>query len=320
MSTTYTKKNVADLTRAEWLEERRTGIGGSDAAAVLGLNPWRSPLAVYMDKTAGRGDVAEDDMPEALWWGTEQESLVAKRFSQLTGEKVINDQSMYRSAEYPWALANIDRRVVGKHVGLECKTTEVYNKTDFDDDEIPPTYYWQCQHYMAVLGWQSWYLAVKVGNGKAFHIFMISRDEAAIARLMAAEKELWRRIQAHEPPLPTGSEADCELVRELTGTARAADDEPMDLRAMDDDLTMLAMLKRQSKDTDTKIKAIEQRVKLAMGDMPRAESTSYTINYRNQEKSSLDSKRLLAEHPEMDAYKKTTSYRVLTIKENKKNG
>ena len=166
MSTTYTKKNVADLTRAEWLEERRTGIGGSDAAAVLGLNPWRSPLAVYMDKTAGRGDVAEDDMPEALWWGTEQESLVAKRFSQLTGEKVINDQNMYRSAEYPWALANIDRRVVGKHVGLECKTTEVYNKTDFDDDEIPPTYYWQCQHYMAVLGWQSWYLAVKVGMAR----------------------------------------------------------------------------------------------------------------------------------------------------------
>ena len=42
--------NVSNLSRAEWLEERRKGIGGSDAAAVAGLNPWRSAAAVYLDK------------------------------------------------------------------------------------------------------------------------------------------------------------------------------------------------------------------------------------------------------------------------------
>ena len=85
--------NVKDLTREEWLIERRKGIGGSDAAAVAGLNPWKSAAAVFFEKTS---EIPPEtgEMSERLRIGHDLEDYVARRFAEETGKKVRRNNFM----------------------------------------------------------------------------------------------------------------------------------------------------------------------------------------------------------------------------------
>lgn len=99
--------------RAAWLEGRRTGIGGSDVAAVLGLNPWKTPLDVWNDKLG----LSEDKgMTEPAYWGTVLEDTVAKEFQLRTGKKVQKVSHQFADPETPWAIANIDRAIINPEI------------------------------------------------------------------------------------------------------------------------------------------------------------------------------------------------------------
>ena len=149
--------NTKDMERQEWLEWRRKGIGGSDAAAILGLNPYCSPFDVYLDKIGAKEEQPDN---EAMRQGRDFEDYVAMRFTEATGKKVRRRNAVLQHPEYPFILGNIDRLVVGEHAGLECKTTSVLNKAKFNQGEFPDTYYVQCMHYMPVTGlrkvWPYW--------------------------------------------------------------------------------------------------------------------------------------------------------------------
>ena len=110
---------TAGMAREEWLRLRKNGIGGSDAGAVCGLNPYSSPMNVYRDKTT---DETDDTDSESMRQGRDLEDYVAQRFTEATGLKVRRSNKMYRSVEYPFMLADVDRLVVGEDAGLECKT------------------------------------------------------------------------------------------------------------------------------------------------------------------------------------------------------
>lgn len=114
----------ADAPREEWLAVRNTGIGGSDAGVILGLNKWKSPITLWAEKT-GRAEPEDLSGNEAVYWGTKQEPLVAERFYEETGKKVKRRGTL-RSRPYPWMLANVDRWVVGEKAGLEIKTTNAF--------------------------------------------------------------------------------------------------------------------------------------------------------------------------------------------------
>ena len=191
------------LGRDVWLGIRRQGIGGSDAAAILGLNPYSSAFSVYMDKLGLAPEIPET---EAMWLGTQLEPIIADRFEQETGMTVQRRNAVYQHPDHPWMLANIDRWIVGRKAGLEIKTTSMLNRTRFDDGEVPPYYYVQCMHYMAVTGADEWYLAVAVLN-RSFHIFHVERNEAEIQSLIEAEDHFWNeRVLKQVPPAPDGSE------------------------------------------------------------------------------------------------------------------
>ena len=145
----YEKIPTADMTDTEWLTLRKTGIGGSDAGAVCGLNPYSSPVKVFYDKTDS--EIKELDS-EAVRQGHDLEDYVAQRFMQATGLKVRRSNYMYRSTEYPFMIADVDRLVDGEDAGLECKTASAYNADKWKDSEIPLHYVMQCYHYMAVTG------------------------------------------------------------------------------------------------------------------------------------------------------------------------
>ncbi len=119
MTKTYIKEAIP-VTHDEWLKQRSKGLGGSDAGAVMGLNPYKSAYSL---------------------WAEKQENKKIKRSSYC-----------YQSKEFPFMRANVDRLIIGENAALECKTANPFKDGDYSNDIIPPTYYCQCLHYMAVCG------------------------------------------------------------------------------------------------------------------------------------------------------------------------
>lgn len=196
-----------ELSREEWLAFRRQGIGGSDAAAVLGISPFRTGVDLYYDKL---GQSVEDD--EQNWvakeMGTVLEDLVARIFAKKTGLKVSPMPVMFQHGEHPWMLADVDRLVTmpdGSTAILECKTTN-YNardKWEYDGKPIVPLYYEaQGRHYMAVMDLDRVYFCCLYGNSEDDVIIRsIDRDLNYEAELIALEENFWtNHVQAKAPP------------------------------------------------------------------------------------------------------------------------
>lgn len=292
------------IERGEWLKLRQNGIGGSDAAAILGLNPYKSPLAVYADK---RGLTESAPDTEAMRQGRDFEAYVAGRFEEETGKRVRRCNQILQHADHDWMLANVDRLLIGERAGLECKCVGIGNKTDFDACVVPPVYYWQCMHYLAVTGMDRWYLAIlPLGRWVAPYIFEIERDEGHISGLIAREEEFWsENVLAGIPPLPIGSESDDELLHLVSEQHGIY--ETISINDMDEDLDLMAALKVDRDALDAKISAIEQRIKIRMGDAQRAAGARWRVDWKNVESNRLDTKRMRAEIPKICAKYQTAN-------------
>ena len=307
--------DTRNMSREEWLESRRNGIGGSDASAILGVNPYSSPLKVYMDKI-GKG--VEEEENEAMRQGTDLEPYVADRFvefmaKQGTPKKVRKCNRILRHPEYPWMLANIDREVLKENAGLECKTTSPFSKFRFDEGEINPHYYWQCIHYMAVTGAERWYVSIVV-LGKSHHVFCIERDEDAIQTLIEAEREFWEEhVAPRVPPLPTGSEADGEALNALYPAAEEIE-ATMALDGLEDMLNLRAMKVAQRDALQTEIDGMDQQIKAVMGTFEKGVSESWTVRWTNTSSRRLDTKALKAKYPKIaEECMKVTAGRRFTV-------
>lgn len=307
--------DTREMTHEEWLESRRNGIGGSDASAILGVNPYSSPLRVYMDKI-GKGIEAETN--EAMRQGTDLEQYVAERFvdfmaEQGTPKKVRKCNKILRHPDYPWMLANIDREVLKENAGLECKTTSPFSKFRFDEGEINPHYYWQCIHYMAVTGAEKWYVSIVV-LGKSHHVFCIERDEDAIRTLIEAEREFWEdHVVPRVPPLPTGNEADDEALNALYPSAEETGG-AVSLDNLDDLLNLRGMKVAQRDALQIEIDEMDQQIKAAMGSFERGISENWSVRWTNTESRRLDTKALKAAMPDVaERFTKVTAGRRFTV-------
>ncbi len=301
-----------DMAQEEWLELRRKGIGGSDAAAILGLDRYRSPFEVYAEKL---GLKAEEPDNEAMRQGRDFEDYVASRFCEDTGKKVRRRNAILQHPDYPWILANIDRWVVGENAGLECKTTSILNRTKFTQGEYPPNYYTQCMHYMAVTGAEKWYLAVLVLN-RGFHVFTIERDEAEIAALIQAEKHFWEEhVLKQIPPTPDGSESTSEVIKQLFPEARER--ETVALFGYEDKVQAYLELDAQVKSLEVQRDAIKQELQLALSDAEIGQAQGYIVEWKNQTRQTLDTKKLRAEQADIyqQYLKPAQTVRVFKIKE-----
>ena len=283
-----------DMSREEWLELRKKGIGGSDAAAIVGLDRYRSPFDVYAEKIGLKPEQPDN---EAMRQGRDLEQYVAERFMEATGKKVRRRNAVLQHPEHHWMLANIDRWVVGENAGLECKTTSVLNRAKFSQGEFPPNYYVQCMHYMAVTGAERWYLAVLVLN-KAFHVFTIERDEAEINALIEAEKDFWENhVLKQIPPAPDGSEATSEVIKHLFPEARER--EEVALYGHEEKIQQYLELDARVKELTQERDAIKQELQLALADAEIGRAQGYIVEWKNQVRQSLDTKKLKSEHAEI---------------------
>ena len=304
--------NTLDMQRDEWLELRKRGIGGSDSAAIVGLDRYRSPFDVYADKLGLRPEIPDN---EAMRQGRDLEQYVAERFMEATGKKVRRRNAVLQHPEHHWMLANIDRWVVGENAGFEAKTTSVLNRTKFAQGEYPPNYYVQCMHYMAVTGADRWYLAVLVLN-KAFYVFTIERDEAEIQALIDAEKDFWENhVLKQIPPAPDGTESTSELIKQLFPEARER--EEIALYGHEDKIQQYLELDAQVKELTQKRDALKQELQLAMSDAEIGRAQGYIVEWKNQVRQTLDTARLKKEQAEIYAnyLKPAQTVRVFKIKE-----
>lgn len=182
--------STKDLARDDWLEVRRTGIGSSDAATAVGLNPYQSQLELWLHKT-GKADllpaVDPNDDTSPMFWGTLLEPIVAAHYTKRTGNKVRRVNAVLQHPKHPWMLANVDREVVGSSEVqiLECKTAGIHGARLWKDG-VPEYVQLQVMHQLAVTGYKAADVAVLIG-GQELRIFRIERDEALIARLIEME-------------------------------------------------------------------------------------------------------------------------------------
>ncbi|MBQ2486745.1 MAG: YqaJ viral recombinase family protein, partial [Ruminococcus sp.] len=188
-----TKICTSDMTHEAWLAKRRESIGGSDAGALLGLNKYKSPYALWAEKT---GKVVPEDISdkEAVRLGHDLEDYVAKRFAEATGKKVRRENHFIFNDLYPFAHALPDRMIVGESAGLECKTTSSWEIiAQCREGKYPDQWYAQVMHYMMVTGAKKWYLAV-LCFGHGFYWFEIERSDNEIKALAEAESLFWRHV------------------------------------------------------------------------------------------------------------------------------
>ena len=302
-----------DLTREEWLELRRNGIGGSDASVVMGKNPWRSIQQLWEDKT-GKTPVQENSN-EYTYWGNVMEGIIRKEFMNRTGLKVRQKHFMMFHPRFPFMFADVDGIVTderGEKCIFEAKTVSQYREDEWKDGKIPTEYMMQVQHYLAVCGMNKAYIAALIGGNK-FVFTTIYRDDSLIEELIVKEKEFWEEcVLTDTEPVVDDSEATREYLNEKYSDSVA------------DTIQLEADMKKviaKYQDVDSKVKELEKQktglanqIKAVMGEYETGELDGIVVSWKKISRESVDSKRLRKEKPEIFAeYSNVSSYRKLSV-------
>lgn len=309
-------KEISYNSKEEWLQLRKQlGVGGSDAGAVIGMNPYKSAYTLWAEKT-GRIPEFEGNLITEV--GSYLEEFVAKLFERETGKKVRRKNRMLVNTEYPWAFGDVDRMVVGEKAFLEIKTTNSVPimKQLRNSNEFPEAYYAQVVHYLAVSGLEKAYLAVLI-NCREFKTFELERDEAEIEALMGAEAEFWCNYVKNDTPPPADGAASTSET--LTSIYPESDGSSVSLMAYESDLKQYMSLGTHIKDLEKQRDEVANRIKAFMGESGAGESDGYRVSWTSSMRLSFDAKRFAADHANMDLskYYKASNYRTFKVTENK---
>lgn len=293
------------LSRDDWLSLRQHGIGSSDAAAAVGLNPYHSALELWMEKT-GRGyrepqdESGNEDSP--TYWGTLLEPIVAAHYTKRTGNRVrrINAVLQHPDPKLSWMRANIDREVIGTPEVqiLECKTAGI-NGARLWKDGVPEYVQLQVQHQLAVTGKAVADVAVLLG-GQQLEIYRVPRDDTLIQHLITLEQEFWQAVLTETPPKADGTDSAERALRVLypqdAGTT-------VDFRWDRERSAAFAdwcQVKQSLADLETMEAQLRQSLEQAMGEATRARFETGEVTWKQSKPSlSLDVARLLQDQPEL---------------------
>lgn len=291
------------MNRDEWLDVRKQGIGSSDAAAAVGLNPYQSQLELWMLKT-GRSNllpqVDPNDESSPMYWGTLLEPIVAAHYTRRTGCRVRRVNAVLQHPEHSWMIANLDREIFGAGGAqiLECKTAGI-NGARLWRDGVPEYVQLQVMHQLAVTGKRAADVAVLLG-GQELQIHRIERDDALIANLIELERQFWDLVVRDEQPAADGSESADRSLRCLYPQDTG------DVLDLSGDLAMSGVFSdllavRQNLERDQQLEAqLKQRIQQRMGDASRALFETGEVSWkRSKDGSTLDLERLQKEWPEM---------------------
>ena len=297
--------STRNMSRETWLDVRRQGIGSSDAAAAVGLNPYQSQLELWMHKT-GKAEllpaVDPNDEASPLYWGTLLEPIVAAHYTKRTGNRVRRVNAVLGHPRIPWMLANIDREVVGASDVqiLECKTAGI-NGAKLWRDGVPEYVQLQVMHQLAVTGKQAADVAVLIG-GQELQVHRIERDEAMIAQLIALEEQFWGWVQrGEEPPADASESADtalrCLYPQDSGETVDLSEDIPA-IHAFN----QLVEIRQWMSDWEAQEALLKHQIQQRMGNASRASFGSGSISWkRSKDSQSFDAARFQQDQPQLAA-------------------
>lgn len=318
--------DISNLSREEWLEYRRKGIGGSDVAAIMGVSPFATIRDLYNNKVGIPPAIEEEE--ESNWVAKEVghrlEDLVAEIFSKKTGLPVFPVRKMFRHPLYPFMLADVDFFILfpdGSYGILECKTCNYNAKDKWADDAIPHHYELQVRHYMAVMNIRKAYIACLYGNNESEFVFRyLERDLMEEEEIIGQEFYFWSEyVEKHiEPPYNGRADLILESIRKYVGNA--------DVYLPEKDLTHLeskklerylalseekSMIDKRRREIESEQKAISVPFIEEMGAGCRAVlkngTTAYRITYNPSCRTQIgksELEKLKIQHP--DIYKEYT--------------
>ena len=292
---------TTSISHAQWLQVRKSGIGSSDAAAAVGLHPYKSPLQLWMEKTgrdAALPVVNPNDDHSPMYWGTVLEPIVAGHYTRRTGRRVRRVNAVLQHPQHAWMLANIDREVLGSPdvQVLECKTAGIHGARLWREG-VPEYVHLQVMHQLAVTGKQAADVAVLLG-GQELQLFRIERNPEMIAQLITLERRFWAYVEQDLAPPADGSDsADlalrCLYPQDTGATLDLSSDAQMS--AVFDDLLAVRQVISQHSATENQFK---QRIQERMGEATRVLFATGEVSWkRSKDVTTLDTARLLKDQP-----------------------
>lgn len=304
--------NTNEISHEEWLQYRMQGIGGSDASAAVGMNRWKSPLALWAEKT---GQITKKDgQSEQMHWGNLLETVIRDEFANRNPELTVQQMPyIFQSVEHPFAIANLDGIVKDKNGNcsiLEIKTASAYREFDWQDG-VPLEYVIQVQHYMLVTGLNHAYIALLLGGNKYMQM-ELHRDESIIQYLILMESAFWQSVQdLVQPPV---SELDGELLNQLYPKPDNAGG--IILPAEADGIIAKYLNAKSAEDAAKKQKAeAENQLKAMMGKSAAAITKGgYKINWTEVNSNRFNSSRFQADNADLyHQYCEASSFRRFSV-------
>lgn len=283
----------------EWLRQRLEGIGGSDAAIVLGISPFKSRIELWHEKVTKKID--PESAEELIFQiGHALEPIVAKKYIGLTGRK-LEMRPRRIHPDYPFMIGNIDREIVGDKRGpgiLEIKTKGAW--VDWHSEDIPPYYMAQVQHYLSVYGYEwAGFAVLDLGTRKVTHVD-IERDDKLISKIIQEEAKFWELVEKKIPPDVECSKACGEFLRKHF---KSSEDITIDLIGNDEAAKWATILK----DVRSQIKLLDARevecknyLMSLVGKAEKATGGNFNITWKAPiDKEVFDLNRFRIDYPEL---------------------
>ena len=299
------------MDRADWLKHRRGGIGGSDIAAILGENPWRSPIDVWLEKT---GRVEDQDPTERMVWGTRAEDMIAGGYAADYVKVVRRVNAILCHKDHPHHRANLDRLIIDPTRGngvLEVKNVGAWGEKAWADDNVPPHYMLQLQWYLHVTG-LSWGVFAALIGGNKLIVRETQYDPELAAIMVQAAADFWQCVTDDTmPPAVSGdSEAVASIYPESNGdTTLLSVDASALVRQYIECKEAIATLEQS-------LDGIKARIQQEMGSAEIGLADGYRVSWKSQTRATIDTKRLKAERSDIaDEYSRETTTRTFNIKQ-----
>ncbi|MCH3965524.1 MAG: YqaJ viral recombinase family protein [Clostridium sp.] len=304
--------STKNISKKDWLNFRNKGIGGSDVAALCGINKYKSPVELWMEKT---GQIKPAESGEAAYWGTKMEPIIREEFTDRTNLKIDIVNSILKHEKYNFMIANVDGITYDDNYGnciFEAKTASAFKQNQWENS-IPEEYMLQIQHYMAVTGFKAAYIAVLIG-GNHFKFKFIKRDDELINMITKLENNFWNHVIDNVPLEIDGSKASTELLNRLYPNCHEKSKITLPNESLDL-LNQYDIYKEKEKEICQIKNTVINKLKSLIGKNETAVIEDRLITWKTIFSEKLDSKKLKDAEPEI--YKKyitKSTFRRFTVK------
>jgi putative phage-type endonuclease len=304
-----------ELTEEEWLKLRRTGIGGSEAGAIMKVSPYDSPLTVWMKKT---NRVETEPPNENMKWGKILEPIIREKIAEYMMDNleletaVFESPFMYRSKLHPFMIGDIDGLLIldSELNGIEIKAVDSYQRDKWKEGEMPDFYYAQVQHYLSVTGLPVWWVFVLIG--KALEHCYVPRNEDFIQEMIGAEKAFWNMVINDIPPAPSGIESESTV---LLKAFSEEEDDQISLPELEPDMEEYLNIKGKIKELERKKESLANEFRLHAGEKKRIIAGEHSATWSRFKRHNFLTEPFKKAHPDLyEQYSEEKPSQRLSVK------